>query len=211
MSAIVGMLFADGRPVDPGDLERMTAPLAHRGPDGKGTWLGGRVGLGHLLLTTTPESQNERLPLERDGLTITADARLDNRDELLRALDISPAAPDGELILAAYGRWGEACPARLLGDFAFAVWDTRRRILFAARDHFGVKPLYYFCSPGVFAFASELKALLPVPFVPRRLDEERVADYLLSLGEDTESTFYRDIRRLPPAHTITATGETVTI
>ena len=85
MSAIVGTFHKDGRPVDPGDLERMMTILAHRGPDACGTWSDGPVGLGHRLLQTTPESLDERQPLAdpTGDLKITADARLDNRDELL--------------------------------------------------------------------------------------------------------------------------------
>jgi asparagine synthase (glutamine-hydrolysing) len=155
------------------------------------------------MLHTTPESLNETQPLigVHGGLVLTADARLDNRDELCSLLRAPRSLPDAELILAAYERWGETCPEHLLGDFAFAVWDGRRRALFCARDHFGVKPFFYHHRSGrLFAFASEIKGLLALPDVPRRLNEVRVADYLLPLLEDKEITFYEEIIRLPPAH-----------
>ncbi|OLE18994.1 MAG: asparagine synthetase B, partial [Cyanobacteria bacterium 13_1_40CM_2_61_4] len=119
---------------------------------------------------------------------------------------------DAELILQAYARWGERCPEHLLGDFAFALWDARRGLLFCARDHFGVKPFYYHYRPGrLFAFASEIKGLLVLSEVPRRLNETRVADYLVPLLEDKEITFYEEIVRLPPAHRIAVTREGVRI
>jgi asparagine synthase (glutamine-hydrolysing) len=157
--------------------------LAHRGPDGAGAWSEESVGLGHRMLHTTPESLNEKLSLvdDRRGLVLTADARLDNRDELITALGFGgrpcEELTDSELILGAYKRWGERCPERLLGDFAFAIWDRRRQELFCARDHIGVKPFYYHRAGKLFVFASEIKALLCVPEVPRRLNEVRVAPF----------------------------------
>lgn len=206
MSAIAGIYRLDGRAADAADLARMQERLSLRGRDRAATWLGASVGLGHRMLWTTPESVSERLPLvdPTGDLVITADARLDNRAELAASLGLSASAQgqvgDGELILCAYGRWGERCAERLLGDFAFAVWDARGRVLFCARDHFGVRPFYYYRSPDLFAFASEIKALLSLQEVPRRLNEERVADYLVPILEDKAATFYRDVLRLPPAH-----------
>jgi asparagine synthase (glutamine-hydrolysing) len=209
VSAILGVFSPEGRPVDRADLDRMLVSLAHRGPDGASAWIRGPVGLGHRMLRSTPESLRERLP-RADGtetLVLTADARIDNRDELISALGLTGRPPeeitDGALILAAYERWGEGCPRRLLGDFAFAIWDARRQALFCARDHFGVKPFYYHSSTRIFAFSSELKAVLCLPAVPRRLNEARVADYLAALFDDTSITFYQDLLRLPPGHTLT--------
>ena len=166
MSGIIGIHYLDGRPVDRENLTKMVDILAHRGPDGADIWVDGCVGLGHRMLWTTPESLIEKLPLEnqRGDLVITADARIDNRDELIAALQInnrpSDKVVDSELILAAYEKWGEDCPEHLLGDFAFAIWDERRELLFCARDHFGVKPFYYYFANNTFAFGSEIKALL---------------------------------------------------
>jgi asparagine synthase (glutamine-hydrolysing) len=209
LSGIVGIYYLDSRPVDPQDLDRMVASLAHRGPDGAGTWRGGCVGFGHRMLWTTPESLQEKLPrTDRTGdLVLTADARIDNRDELIAALGLANRVPgeisDSELILAAYERWGEASPAQLLGDFAFAIWDKRRQTLFCARDPAGVKPFYYFHHPGkAFIFASEIKALLCVPGVPRELNEVRVAYHLVGFFQDPSITFYREIYRLPAAHSL---------
>jgi asparagine synthase (glutamine-hydrolysing) len=212
MSGIAGIYFLDDRPLDPADLSRMLQSLAHRGPDGSDMWSRGPVGLGHRMLWTTPESLREKLPLRhaRADLVITADARIDNRDELIALLGLgdrpSGDLADSELILLAYEKWGDACPARLLGDFAFAIWDGRHQTFFCARDHFGVKPFFYYRSDRVFVFASEIKGLLCLPFVPRRLNEVRVADYLVPVLEDKEITFYQGVLRLPPAHGMTVSG-----
>lgn len=214
MSAIAGLYFLDDRPVDPMDLRRMLQRLAHRGPDGSDVWSEGPIGLGHAMLWTTPESLREKLPLRHaeSDLAITADARIDNRDALIAELGLAARVRDGltdsELILLAYEKWDEACPARLLGDFAFAIWDGRNRTIFCARDHFGVKPFYYYRSDRLFAFASEIKGLLSRPDVPRRLNEVRVADYLVPMFEDKEITFYQGILRLPPAHSMTVSRTT---
>ena len=213
MSGIFGIYYLDGQPVERENLVRMADALAHRGPDGADVWCSGPVGLGHRMLWTTPESLLEKLPLvNRTGeLVITADARLDNRSELLAALDCkdcpSEKITDSQLILAAYEKWGEQCPEQLLGDFAFAIWDGRKQRLFGARDHFGVKPFYYYTSGRAFIFATEIKALLCLGSVPRQLNEVKVADYLIPLFEDKEITFYQDIFRLPPAHSLTVSGK----
>jgi len=97
----------------------------------------------------------------REGLRLTADARLDNRAELCTLLEAPAHATDADLILRAYLRWGETSVEHMLGDFAFVIWDANRQSLFCARDHMGVKPFYYHYRPGrLFACASAIKALL---------------------------------------------------
>lgn len=210
MSAIAGIYYLDDRRVNRADLARMIDILAHRGPDGSNIWSERAVGFGHRMLWTTPESLLEKLPLvnQSGDLAITADARIDNRDELIAALAFndrpSEKITDSQLILAAYEKWGDRCLEHLLGDFAFAIWDGRNQIVFCARDHFGVKPFYYYYRAGqVFVFASEIKALLCLSEVPRRLNEVRIADYLTAMMEDKSNTSYQGILRLPPAHTMT--------
>jgi asparagine synthase (glutamine-hydrolysing) len=210
VSAIVGLYNCDGKPVDKVDLSRMLDSLAHRGSDGAGVWSDGSVGLGHRMLWTTPESLHEKQPLfsQRGDIVLTADARIDNRDELIAALGLIGVAPgsitDSQLILAAYEKWDERCLEKFLGDFAFAIWDSRKKIVFCARDHFGVKPFYYcFLSGKFFIFASEIKALLSHAEVPRKLNEVRVGEYLASIFDDKTITFYAGILRLPPAHSLT--------
>lgn len=193
----------------------MSAALAHRGADGSGIWSDDRIGLGHRMFQTTRQSLSERQPivLAERQLVLVADARIDNRDELLRALDIPPrdGVSDSEIILAAYARWGDNCVERLLGDFAFALWDGRARSLFCARDPMGVKPFYYFVSPRLFAFASEIKALLIVPGIDTGIDADQVALFLDWHHEDRAATMYRGVLRLPAAHTMRVTSRGTTL
>ncbi len=207
MSGIFGIYNIDEKPINLKYLEEMSDILAHRGPDESDIWMQGFLGLGHRMLWTTPESLMEKLPLssESGNLVITADARIDNRDELMAVLELPQRLlekiTDSELILAAYKKWGFSCPEHLLGDFVFVIWDKNQQLLFSARDHLGVKPFYYYYQPGQnFVFASEIKALFCLPQIPCRLNEVRIADYLTLMMEDKVITTYQEILRLPPAH-----------
>src|SRR5690606_14493696 len=133
-------------------LNAMRARLAHRGPDGDGAWTSGPAALAYTHLITTPESVNETQPVVAPGgaLALVADARLDNRAEVLAALgQPDTGQPDSAVLLAAYACWGEAALERLVGDFALAVWDATRRQLVLARDPMGVRPLYYYHGPNL--------------------------------------------------------------
>jgi len=207
MSAIAGIYHFDAQPVDRYDLQQMVDVLQHRGSDGTGVWLDQHIGLGHRMLWTTPESLTEKLPLFKNGLVITADARIDNRDELKQVLHL-PDRPleqiaDSEFILAAYEQWGEDCLQHLLGDFAFAIWNSHTQTLFCARDHFGIKPFYYYLSDRSFVFATEIKAIWCVPNIPRQVNPVRIGDHLTAMFHDPAITAYQHIFRLPPAHYIT--------
>jgi asparagine synthase (glutamine-hydrolysing) len=172
----------------------MLGSLEHRGRASK--WICDSVAIGSL----------GQAPVEHEirNLAIVADARLDNRRELIDGLGIDdPKISDAALIMEAYARWGEACVDKLIGDLAFAIWDGDRRRFFCARDHFGIRPFYYCATPGLVAFASEVKGLLAIPGVPRRLDENTVLEYLCAWWEGKDRTFYQDIKRLPPAHALT--------
>ncbi|MFY8193771.1 MAG: asparagine synthetase B, partial [Novosphingobium sp.] len=153
MSGICASVRWDGKPAEHADLAPVLTALATRGPDGSRLAIDGAAILGHSLLATTPEALVETLPLRHTptGCVITADVRLDNRDELLAQLDLAIAGRvigDGELILHAYLRWGADCPVHLLGDFAFLIWDPRHQRVFAARDKVGMKQLIYHLDQG---------------------------------------------------------------
>ena len=163
MSGIVGIYERSGAPVDRGLLQALAHFLSFRGPDARETWSLGAIGLGHTMLRTTRESQNEQQPASLDGkLWITADARIDCREELEKKLAqqgqgaAGRTATDSGLILRAYAAWGAECVQHLRGDFAFAIWDARKKILFCARDHFGVKPFYYSELGELFLFSNTL-------------------------------------------------------
>ena len=212
MSAITGILNRRGSPVKWEHAKEMNDILSHRGPDGSDIWLEDSVALGHQMLQTTPESLKEKLPLHdaNCGLVITADARIDNRDELSEILNLNNnvEVPDSLYILKAYQKWGEKCPEKLLGDFSFAIWDKNNNKLFCARDHMGVKPFYYYLSNDHFFFATEIKAIFTIPSVHYNINEEKVAFHLIFI-DDKESTFYKNIYRLTPAHSLTITSDKI--
>lgn len=216
MSGIAGVFYRDGKPASTRAVDEMLNSIQHRGPDGRGVWSRGPVALGHVMLHVTPESLTEHMPLvdAESGLALTADARIDNRDELAAELGIkTPLArvTDSELIMATYRKWGRACASHLIGDFCFALWDEHAQEFFLARDPMGVRNVHFFHSDRMFAFASEIKGLLALSGIPCELNEARVGDFLINYFEDREHTFYRGLFRLPSASTLRVTREYVEI
>lgn len=208
MSAIYGIYRRDGAQPAASDIERMRVALRHRGPDGDGSTQNGPVSLGHLMLWTTPESLGETLPYTSDDgmLTITADARIDNREQLIEQIG-SPRAcdPDSRFILEAYRKWGAECTRHLLGDFAFAIWDAYEARLFCATDHFGIKPFYYLFDEGLFAFATEIKGLLALHRRYEAIDDISVAGHLQAASLTRERTYFENVRCLLAAQSMTVT------
>lgn len=210
MSGICGSIaFNPSAPVD--GIDAMIGAAPWRGPDGVGVWRGDGAVLAHQALHVTPESRHEEQPLvdEEAGLVLVADARIDNRDELQRTLrrDLRRSVrrnviTDADLILAAYRRWGTECAAHLLGDFAFAVWDRRKRQLFAAHDPMAMRPFYYRIEEGRVLFGSEVKQILAAPGVPREIFEPMVAMHLCGRFDRLDWTFYEGIAQLEPAHVL---------
>lgn len=205
MSGIAGIYNIDGRPVNKQEITGMVESMSHRGPDGRDIWNKGSVGFGHCMLQTTPESLNEKLPLvsKRGELVITSDARIDNRNELFSQLLIkkpAPEVPDSELILEAYQKWGERCVEHLLGDFAFSIWDNKKKQLFLARDHFGIKQLYYTLKKNnLFVFGTEIKSILTLERITEQLNDNVIGIYLAG-GVEPEETIFRAVVRLLPGH-----------
>lgn len=218
MSGFIGILNQDGAPVEPQLLRDLTESLAFRGPDGQRIWVDGQIGLGHALLRVTRESRNEAQPFHLDsGECIVADARVDGRTGLIEKLEAHgqanlAEASDVELILRAYRVWGENCVEHLLGDFSFAIWDSRLRRLFCARDPFGVKPFFY-AQPGrLLLISNTMNCLRRHPAVEETLNESAIADFLLfGMHRDLSATSFAGIRRLPPAHTLTCESGNISI
>jgi asparagine synthase (glutamine-hydrolysing) len=206
MSGIVGIYYIDGRPVERTDVERMADSIAHRGPDGSRVWIDNSIGLGHQMLWTTPESLHEKLPLinKTGNLVITADARIDNRDELISTLNFNgrprESIADSEIILAAYEKWGEQCPEKLLGDFSFTIWDKRKQKIYCARDPIGIKPFYYYFNGKKFRWSSEPKAIFEDSSIPKEPNLQLICLYLLNRFNEREETLYKNTYRLPPSH-----------
>lgn len=209
MAGFFGIINTDGKPVDRGELERMAHAMEYWGPHGLSLWNEGCAGLGHLQLRITPESVHERFPIfDSDrGLVMVSAGRIDNRDELFGALNTplgeTSSIPDSQLMFDAYRKWGSECVHHLIGDWNFAVWHKRERNLFVARDHMGISGLYYHTNDRQFIFASSLKGLLALPQIPRKINELRIAQILVSWHGDGVQTAYKGILRLPPAHYIT--------
>lgn len=213
MSGVAGILLRqEGKPAAAADIQRMLARMQHRAPDGSSWWMDSGIVLGHAWLNTTDEAGPGPLTMAGGKLAITADCRLDNRDELLARLGIRDSSvADAVLLMRAYLRWGEACPEHLQGDFAFAIWDGERQQLFCVRDHFGVKPFYYHSSDQRFVFASEIGPILDVGGVDMRISEHQISGFLAGLPDDPQSTAYADIFRLPARHSLTVTGNQVVL
>jgi asparagine synthase (glutamine-hydrolysing) len=211
MSAIAGILYFGNKSVQAGLIQELTDALKSRGPDEQTHWVQGQVALGHCMLRTTPESQEEHLPLisnDKD-LVLVWDGRLDNREELKQALNLAGAITrdnsDAEIVLQSYSIWDEDCPKHMLGDFAFAIWDVKRNKLFCARDHMGARPFYYVMNEDFFAFASEDEVLIKLPGISATPNEELIAYYLFPRFSDfgPSRSWLRDIFILQPAHRMT--------
>src|SRR6266478_3506714 len=209
MCGIAGIASIDGTSVPRlasslGVLDRM---IAHRGPDGHGTWIAPThsVGLAHRRLAIIDLSDMARQPMAAPGPTvITYNGEVYNYLELRAELSSSwdfRSTSDTECILAAYDRYHTGCVDRLRGMFAFAIWDERHRRLFCARDRFGIKPLYYALIGNLFIFASEAKALLP--FLPEiESDPAALAEYLTFQYTIGEATLFRGVKQLLPGHAL---------
>jgi asparagine synthase (glutamine-hydrolysing) len=219
MSGIVGIVNLDGAPVDRDLLRRMTDSMSFRGPDAQQVWIAGDVGFGHTMLRTTWEAETEKQPLTLDRqVSLTADARVDGRAELIEKLErrlgrsfALSELNDAELILLAYEAWKEDCVNHLVGDFAFAIWDSRSRRLFCARDHFGVKPFFYAHTGNSFVFSNTLKTLRLDPRVSDAFNETAIGDFLLfGLNQDLSTTTFRDIQRLPAGHSLSISNYSLT-
>jgi len=210
VSGIAGIFNVDGDAIDSSLLQRMAESMHYWGGDSRATRNFGAAGFGHALLRTTDESEHECQPLTLDGqVWVVADARIDGRDALVQELSACTQVAihhpqDVELIAHAYSVWGEGCVKHLVGDFAFAIWDSSKKLVFCARDHMGVKPFYYAHRGSSLVFSNSLEAIRLHPSVSTRLNDCAIADFLLfGLNHDQAKTTFADIDRLPPGHTLT--------
>lgn len=207
MCGICGIFHMDGSPAKPEILRAMNDTLVHRGPDDEGYYLKGPVGLGHRRLSII-DLHTGKQPIENEDGTkvIVFNGEIYNFRELREVLTarghLFKTFTDTEVILHAFEEWGESCVERFRGMFAFAIWDSRNRKLFIARDRLGKKPLYYMRKGSIFAFASEIKALLVLPHFPKDIDPEALSDYL-SLGYvPAPKSIFKAVRKVPAAHTL---------
>jgi asparagine synthase (glutamine-hydrolysing) len=200
-------LHADTAPITAGYIDKMRDTIAHRGPDGAGTWVSEdrRVGLGHRRLAIVDLSAAAAQPMAAaDGaVQVTYNGEIYNHANIRRELEATGRHSfrtdhsDTEVLLRAYLEWGVDCLSRFRGMFAFALWDGRSRRLWLVRDRVGIKPLYYSQHHGRLVFASEIKALLQDPEQPRAVDEDSLFHYLSFLTTPGPDTLFAGIRKLP--------------
>lgn len=164
-------------------LENMNKVVNHRGPDDSGSWISGdgRIGMAHRRLSIIDLSSAGHQPMvSSKGAVIVYNGEIYNFHDIKKELDVEHyfSATDTEVLLYAYEKFGEDMLDKLNGMFAFAIWDPLKKSLFLARDRIGIKPLYYTLQGGIFAFASEIRSLLTLPWIRADLDEEALYHFL---------------------------------
>lgn len=207
MCGVCGEFRFDGKAVDPQILQRMLIPLQSRGPDNEGVYQSKVVGLGHRRLSIIDLSANANQPMQdaNTHLTIVFNGTIYNYPELREQLKQKGhrfiSSGDTEVILKAYAQWGKDCVAKLVGMFAFAIWDDAKQELFLARDRLGIKPLYYSHTEKHFRFASNTQALLAAGGVDTEFDAIGLHHHLsLHAVVPAPTTILKGVRKVPPAH-----------
>lgn len=219
MCGVCGEFRFDGNAVDPQTLQRMLVPLQSRGPDNEGVFQSKEIGLGHRRLSIIDLSANANQPMVdvNTNLTIVFNGTIYNYPELREQLKQKGhrfvSSGDTEVILKAYAQWGKNCVARLVGMFAFSIWDDAKQELFLARDRLGIKPLYYNHTDKYFRFASNTQSLLAAGGVNTEFDAVGLHHHLsLHAVVPAPTTILKGVRKLPPAHymLINKHGEVIT-
>jgi asparagine synthase (glutamine-hydrolysing) len=205
MCGISGIFDLSGNPINQGLLDRMTSIIKHRGPDGCGRYIDREAGLGHCRLSIIDVSGGGQPIGNEDGkLQTVFNGEIYNFIELRKELEAFghtfKTKSDTEVIVHAYEQWGAECVNRFNGMFAFAIWDARKRELFLARDHLGIKPLYYVQIGSRLLFSSEIKALLQDPECPREIDLDALAELFTFRSVPSPKTLFKRIFKLPPGH-----------
>ena len=217
MCGISGFFYFDRtRAASMRTLTAMRDTMRHRGPDDTGEYAEGPVGLAFNRLSIIDLSGGHQPMSNEDGTVwLIFNGEIYNFPELRKRLEARGhrfrTHSDTETILHAWEEYGERCVDHLRGMFAFAIWDSRRRLLFAARDRLGIKPFYYYADSERFVFGSEIKSLLEAPGMPRELDPAAVGEFLRRRYVVGPHTMFRSIRKLEPGHTISVTEDGVRV
>lgn len=213
MCGIVGIFPLHGQPIRREVLDGMRDALQHRGPDDQGSYVSKGIGLGHRRLAVIDLLPQAHQPMsnEDDSIWIVFNGEIYNYLDLRRQLKTRghkfKSESDTEVILHLYEEHGDACTEHLRGMFAFIIWDEKRRRLFAARDRLGKKPLYYTVADSALLLASEIKALLAHPAIVRTANPIAIHGYLALRYVPTTETAFKNIYRLPAAHTLIAEND----
>jgi len=194
----------------------MTERIRHRGPDGDGYFVCERIGLGNRRLSIIDLEGGRQPQSSEDGsINVVFNGEIYNfielREELIKKGHKFRSRSDTEVIVHGYEEWGDECTSRFNGIFAFALWDCNRQRLLLARDHLGVKPLYYLMLGNRLLFASEIKALLADPQCPREVEIQALSQLFTLRYVPSPRTLFRDIQKLPPGHTMTVEAKGIEI
>jgi len=205
MCGICGIFDLSGRPINRDTLARLNSSIRHRGPDGEGELVDNEIGLGHRRLSIIDVGGGGQPIGNEDGkVQVVFNGEIYNfielRNELERFGHQFRTKSDTEVIVHAYEQWGTDCVKRFNGMFAFALWDARQRKLLLARDHLGIKPMYYVTIGNQLLFASEIKSLLQHPACPREVDLDALAELFTFRYVPSPKTLFQRIMKLPPAH-----------
>jgi asparagine synthase (glutamine-hydrolysing) len=219
MCGIAGMMEADGsasRAERLGLIGRMCQAIEHRGPDDEGFHIDGGVALGMRRLSIIDLFTGHQPISNEDGsVWVVFNGEIYNfrdlREGLIARGHTLRTNTDTEVIVHLYEEEGEACVGRLRGMFAFAIWDSRDRKLFVARDRVGIKPLHYWHAGGTLIFGSEIKSILQHPKVTREVNPQAISDFLSFNYVPDPATAFRGIHKLPPGHTLTFKDSRLTV
>ena len=199
-------------------LQAMMDRIVHRGPDGEGRFVDGQVALGHRRLSIIDLEGGKQPMFNEDGsLVVVFNGEVYNfqelREQLLAAGHTFATRSDTEVLLHGYEEWGKEMLDRLRGMFTFALWDSRAKTLLLARDHFGIKPLYYYQNPetGTLMFGSEIKSFLAHPEFQKELNADQLELYLSYQYSPGENTFFKGVKKLLPAHWLEWKDGSVTV
>ena len=199
-------------------LQAMMDRIVHRGPDGEGRFVDGQVALGHRRLSIIDLEGGKQPMFNEDGsLVVVFNGEVYNfqelREQLLAAGHTFATRSDTEVLLHGYEEWGKEMLDRLRGMFTFALWDSQAKTLLLARDHFGIKPLYYYQNPetGTLMFGSEIKSFLAHPEFQKELNADQLELYLSYQYSPGENTFFKGVKKLLPAHWLEWKDGSVTV
>ena len=186
-------------------LKEMMDRIAHRGPDGEGSYLDDGVALGHRRLSIIDLQGGAQPMYNEDGsMVVIFNGEIYNFQELKAQLEekghVFATRSDTEVLLHGYEEWGKSLLQRLRGMFTFALWDKKANTLFCARDHFGIKPFYYYQNGDTLLFGSEIKSFLPHPEFKKELNRDQLELYLSFQYSPGEDTFFQGVKKLLPAH-----------
>lgn len=202
MSGIAGCVYWDGNFVSELCLKKMAGALGHRGISNILSC--NEAGFVQINQNNCHLSYcHPTLPISDSRYIISFHGRIDNCREIYNQIETRIPLSDFTYEIAcleAFKRWGDTCATKLIGDFAFAIWDNNYKSLYCCRDHMGVKPFYYIATPFFFAFASEIKALFTLPDIKKDINNERLADYLVLFVTEQKATFFKNIYKLQPSH-----------